>query len=322
MNIKDLPKVELHLHLDGSVDIDIAKKFTNKTKNELINEMIANDKCNNLNDYLTKFSLPVSIMQTKEQLYEISKNLIKQLKEDNVIYAEVRFAPNKHIEKLTLNEVIDSVLLGLKNNDVKTNLILCMMRDSNVEDNLKIIDLAKEYQDRGVVAIDLAGAESIYKTKDFKILFDYAKRLNIPFTIHAGEADGIESINSAIEFGAQRIGHGIRAIEDSSTIKTINQKNIILEICPTSNIQTNVVSTYKEHPIKILKENNILISINTDNRTVSNITLCEEYKKLKNTFNFSIDDFIEMNINAIKYSFMSEIEKKELIHEYINKLKK
>lgn len=322
MDIKKLPKIELHLHLDGSISIDTASQILNKSKETLKGEMVAKEKCLDLNEYLTKFSLPVSIMQTKEQLLSISKDLIKQLKNDNVIYAEVRFAPIKHTTILSLEEVVETVIDGLKNNDVKINLILCMMRDSSYIDNLKIIDLANKYLNKGVVAIDLAGAEGLYKTSLFENLFKYANQLSIPFTIHAGEADGIDSIKSAISFGAKRIGHGIRLIDDKKFYDVVKDNNIMLEICPTSNVQTNAVLNYSSHPIKDFYKNNILISINTDNRTVSNTTLDKEYNMLMTELDFNIDDFIKINLDSIKYSFMNHEEKIEMMNKYLNKLEK
>lgn len=320
MNLKKFPKIELHVHLDGSVDLNLACNLLNKDIDEVKELMIAKDKCRDLNEYLTKFDTPISIMQTKENIKLISKNLGINLINDGVIYAEVRFAPIFHTKYLSLEEVVDSVLEGFEDLPIKINLILCMMRNSSFEDNVKIINLTKKYLNKGVCAIDLAGAESIYKTSNFKDLFDIINEYNIPMTIHAGEADGCSSIDSAIEFNTKRIGHGIRCIENIDTLNRIKENNITLEVCPTSNVQTNVVSEYKNHPIKYLYDNNIRVTINTDNRSVSNITLTKEYEKLVNTFNFSVNDLIKMNINAIEVSFLSNEEKDELLNIFNNKI--
>ena len=319
-DIRNFPKVELHLHLDGSVMIETAKKLCNKNIDEIKSEMIANKECENLSDYLTKFSFPISIMQTKEELEEVATALGTSLLEDGVMYAEIRFAPINHISKgLSLEEVVDSVLNGLKKIPLKTNLILCMMRNSSFEENKLIVELASHYLNEGVVSLDLAGDEYNYKTKEFKNLFDYATKLGVPFTIHAGEADGIDSINAALSFGAKRLGHGIRCIENNNVLEYIKNNNILLEICPTSNIQTRVVDSLNKHPIKYLYENGIKVCINTDNRTVSNVTLTEEYKKLIDGFNFSYEDLKEMNLNAIRYSFLNDNEKEVLEKEYLCK---
>ena len=313
METKNIKKVELHLHLDGSVrpsTLSELKEIDLNTAKELL---IAKDKCVDLNDYLTKFDIPISIMQTESELIRISKELVEDLIEDNCIYAEIRFAPNKHTKFLSLDQIIESVLFGLKSEKIKTNLILCMMRGDSFEDNKKIIDLAVKYLNSGVCAIDLAGAESIYKTKDYEELFSYVKSKNVPFTIHAGEADGIDSILAAISFGTKRIGHGVRALESDECIKKIKENNILLEVCPTSNVQTNICNSIKNHPIKTLKEKGLLVSINTDNRTVSDVTLTKEYDKLVDAFNFNENDFKTMNENAIKHAFISDKEKQELL---------
>lgn len=311
MDLKSIPKIELHVHLDGSVRPKTLSKLANISIDEAIKSSIASDKCNDLNDYLTRFTLPIKVMQTYENIKLISMELAEDLKNDGVIYAEIRFAPIKHTQTLTLDEVINAVLDGLSKVDIKTKLILCMMRDDSFENNKKVIDLARKYLGK-VGGIDLAGAESLYKTKNFKELFDYAKKLNIPFTIHAGEADGVDSINSAIDFGAKRIGHGIRCIEDKNTLNRIIKEEILLEICPTSNVQTNVVDKYSNHPLFDLYKKGVIISINTDNRTVSNVTLTGEYKKLSENFDLTISDFININKNIIKYTFTNEIEKEEI----------
>ena len=318
MNLKNIPKVELHLHLDGSVRLDTASKLTGKSIEEVRSLMIAKEKCHDLNEYLTKFNLANEIMQSQENLIRIAKELVEDLKNDNVIYAEVRFAPLLHTKKgLTGEKVIEAVLLGLKDEDLKVNLILCMMRQFSFEDNLKTIELASKYLDKGVVAIDLAGAEALYPTASFEKLFQIAKDKNIPFTIHAGEADGKDSILSAINFKTKRIGHGVRCIEDKETLDMINKNNITLEVCPTSNIQTDIFENYDDHPIRKLYDMNILVTINVDNMTVSNIDLTQEYEKLVKNFNFTLKDFKKMNINAINASFLKE-ELKEKYREIIN----
>ena len=322
MNLKNIPKVELHLHLDGSVRLDTASKLTGKSIEEVRSLMIAKEKCHDLNEYLTKFNLANEIMQSQENLTRIAKELVEDLKKDNVIYAEVRFAPLLHTKNgLTGEKVIEAVLLGLKDEDLKVNLILCMMRQFNFEDNLKTIELASKYLDKGVVAIDLAGAEALYPTASFEKLFQIAKDKNIPFTIHAGEADGKDSILSAINFKTKRIGHGVRCIEDNETLNIIKKNNITLEVCPTSNIQTGIFENYYDHPIKKLYDMNVLVTINVDNMTVSNIDLTQEYEKLVKIFNLNIEDLKKINLNAIDAAFLTDKEKqfyKIIINNYKN----
>lgn len=313
--IKEIPKVELHLHLDGSISKKIASKLSGLPESEVLSKMVAPDKCENLSEYLTKFDFPISLMQTKENLYEIAKDLVEQLVNDSVIYAEIRFAPMFHTkEGLTYEEVIESVLAGLHTNkNIKTNLILCMMRGMSKDDNIKTIEVAEKYLNKGVCALDLAGAEDKYPLKDYLDLFAIASSKNIPFTIHAGENGPASEVEKAILIGAKRIGHGIHAIEDKNVLNLIKEKDILLEICPTSNVQTNAVNTYQEHPINKLSYDEVPICINTDNRTVSNISLSEEYLKLFNTFNFTLNDFHKMNQNSLKHAFLDDETKNELL---------
>lgn len=311
-----IPKVELHCHLDGSVRIDTAAELLEKDKKELEYAMVAKNKCEDLNDYLTKFDIPVEVMQNKYALEKVAYDLSIDMVNDGVIYAEIRFAPLKHIkEDLSIYDVIESVFKGLQRTDLKTNLILCMMRGDSLQDNMHVIDVAHHYLNNGVCGVDLAGAESIYKTEEYRELFAYAKERNVPFTIHAGEADGIDSIKSALSFGTTRIGHGIRIMEDDKLIKEVINKDILLEVCPTSNIQTRVIDNYKNHPIKKLYELNVPISINTDNRTVSNTTLCREYQLLHDNLGFMEEDFLKINKMAIEHAFLSENEKSKLLNK-------
>lgn len=316
--LTNLKKVELHLHLDGAVSMELAQKITGKSIEVLKKEMIAKDKCENLSEYLTKFDLPIELMQIKENLYQISADLVDRLAKENIVYIELRFAPMFHTKKgLTYEEIVESVLKGLKSNPkIKTNLILCMMRGLPKENNLKTIEVAEKYLNKGVCAIDLAGAEDKYPLKDYVELIEIVKEKQIPYIIHAGENGDAKEVELAINLGAKRIGHGIHSIEDEKVLNLIKEKNILLEICPTSNVQTNSVDTYQNHPIKKIYDLNIPISINTDNSTVSDITLTEEYIKLSNYFNFTINDYKEMNKNAIKHSFLTKEEQEELLKLY------
>lgn len=313
--IKKLPKVELHLHLDGSISTELASQLSGLSLDEVKKKMIAKDKCQNLSEYLTKFDFPISLMQTKENLTLIAKDLVDRLASQEVIYAEIRFAPMFHTKGgLTYEEIVEAVLEGLKSNSkIHTNLILCMMRGMNKEDNLKTIEVAKKYLNKGVCALDLAGAEDKYPIDNYLELFKIAHQKGIPFTIHAGENGSAEEVRKAIEIGATRIGHGIHSIEDEKVLDLIKSKKILLEICPTSNVQTNAVKDYNNHPIQKLYNLGIKVNINTDNTTVSNISLTEEYLKLYSTFHFKVSEYQEMNLYALDSAFLSKEEKQSLI---------
>ena len=309
-----MKKIELHVHLDGSIRPTTISELLDISLEKAIKLSTVSNKTNSLKEYLDKFDIPLKIMQTKENLVRVSKELAEDLQNDNVIYAEIRFAPNKHLEQgLTLDEVITSILKGLREVPIKTNLILCMMRGDSYEKNYEIIKYAQKYLKQGVVGIDLAGNESAYPVNDYKELFDIAKKEDIPFTIHAGEADGALSIINAINLGAKRIGHGVHAIESEEALNLIKEKDITLEVCPKSNLDTNIYNKIEEHPIKKLFDKGIKVTLNTDNRTVSNITLNETYEELKDTFKFTDEDFIRMNKNAIECAFINETEKQELL---------
>ncbi len=316
--LNKLPKVELHMHLDGSILVQYVKEKYNLTEKEIKEKMVADEKCKNLNDYLTRFDYPISIMQTKEELSEIIVSLLESLKKQNVIYVEIRFAPQFHTQKgLTQEEVVATLIESKNTVDIKSNLILCIMRgENNMDANYETVNVAKKFLGKGVCAVDLAGAEAVYKTHNYEEIFKYVRENNIPYTIHAGEADGPESIKLAIKFGAKRIGHGVRAIEDKELLNTLIADEITLEVCPTSNIQTCICDSYKNHPIEKLYRMGVKTTINTDNMTVSNTTLEREYKGVIDNTNLGIEDIIEMNINAINAAFISKEEKLELLKKY------
>lgn len=306
MNVKDLKKIELHCHLDGSVRESTADSLLGRKSN-----MTVSPDCKDLNEYLEKFNDPVECMQTKENLKRIAKELTEDLEEDNVIYAEIRFAPMQHINTLKPEEVVESVLEGLKQGNIQTTLILCMMRGADYRTNHKVIELANKYN----LPIDLAGAEALYPTKDYEQLFMEAKKLHLNCTIHAGESDGPKSIREALHFGTKRIGHGVSIVKDPKLIEYARENHITFEICPTSNIQTCVCDEIKNHPLREMIDNGLIITINTDNRTVSGITLSDEYEKIQKAFNLEGKDFYILNQNAIEASFLPRKEKDELEKE-------
>lgn len=320
MTVNDMPKIVLHLHLDGSIDLDDAYKWAKEdgikcSKKEILNLLQVGEEVNNLNDYLKKFSLPCKLLQTCERLEIATYHLYLKLASFNVVYAEVRFAPNKHREKkLSLDDIVMSVINGMNKAYAETGImggiILSLMRGDDYQDNLQIIDLAKKYLNKGVCAIDLAGAEAIYPTHDYTNLFSYAKSINVPFTIHAGEAAGIESIMTAINMGAKRIGHGIRAVEDKALQQLLIHNDILLEVCVTSNYQTGAVKG--KHPIKELYKTGVKVSINTDNDTVSNTDINKEYNIILQNTDMTIKDLENCNINSISFIFANDTIKKKL----------
>ena len=314
--IEDIKKIELHCHLDGSVRPSTAAEYLGISVEDAEAKMCYKEKASNLNEYLTKFDIPCMVMQTKEMLERVSRELGEDLVKDNIIYAEVRFAPHKHTKKgLSLDEVVESVLKGFRSvNNIKINVLLCMMRDFDENTNMEILDLYERFKDKGVCGIDLAGAEGLYPTINFKNLFDEAYRRGIPFTIHAGEADGVLSINAALSFGTKRIGHGIRALDDLNLVNRMVVSDILFEVCPTSNLQTGASRSYEEHQLRELFDYGASVLINTDNRTVSDTNLNKEIKYMMDAQGFTTDDIKKMMIMGARHAFLSEEEINELIN--------
>lgn len=304
--------IDLHLHLDGSLSpayiIEQAKKqgLTLPAWEEegLLPYLRAPKDCKNLNEYLEKFDLPCSVLQTEEALTEAVRDLCRRLSEQGLVYAEIRFAPQLHLQKgLTQSQVAAAAIRGLVQTEAFTaKLILCCMRMAdNEEANLETIRVAKEYLGKGVVAADLAGAEGLFPTSGFEKVFRLAAEEQVPFTIHAGEAAGADSIRKALEFGARRIGHGVRCLEDESLVTYLREHEIPLEVCPTSNFQTRVVEG--EYPLKKLLEKGLCVTLNTDNMTVSGTTLEQEFYVAKEVLGLSDAEIETLKENAVKAKF-------------------
>ncbi len=297
--------IDLHVHLDGSLSFEMVRKLAmtqnrkQYTDEELISKMVAPKDCQDLNDYLTKFDYPLSLLQTKEGLELATYELLELQKSQGVLYSEIRFAPQLHLQKgLTQEEVVEAVLNGQKKSTMNSGIILCCMRGADEKLNYKTVEAASKYQGKGVKLLDLAGAESLFPTKDYKELFHYAQNLKVPYTIHAGEAAGPESIWYALEFGAKRIGHGVRCTEDKELMRRLAKDQIPLELCPTSNLNTKIFERIEDYPIPKLLDAGIKITINTDNMTVSDTTLANELKLVKDTFHLSEEIMAGLQKNA------------------------
>ena len=304
--------VDLHLHLDGSLSVDIIRKLADvqqilltESDAELQKKLQVEEGCTSLNEYLTKFDFPLTFLQTKEGIAESVFLLQEELKKEEISYAEIRFAPQLHLQKgLTQDEVVESAVKGLERSDLPAALILCCMRGGDVrEQNMETVRMAGKYLGKGVCALDLAGAEALFPTEDYEREFVLAKELGIPFTIHAGEAAGPESVRRAVSFGAKRIGHGVRAHEDAELMKELAEKGIVLELCPTSNLNTAIFSDIKEYPLRKLMDAGVRVTINTDNRMVSNTTLEKEYILLKETFSLTQMEVETLMKNGVEASF-------------------
>ncbi len=319
-------KVELHLHLDGSLRPETVFELlqgldTNSSKlhiSDIERELCIQSDNIDLVQYLKKFDLPIKVLQNAESLSRVSYELVEDLANDQTIYAEIRIAPVQHINSsLSPEAFIEAILDGfnraMEKYPIKVGLLLCAMRHLPPEDSDFLIDLAVNYRGRGVVGLDLAGDEYNYPALLFKSFFSRAKENNIPFTIHAGEARGHSSIVEAIELGASRIGHGIRAFEDEKTMQRIKKRRICLECCPISNRDTKTIEDFKQYPILKYLDMGIDVTLNSDNRTVSNTTFSKEVEFLKEYLPITEEHIKQFNINAINHGFISVETKKELI---------
>lgn len=315
--------IDLHLHFDGSLFpqtiLELAREqqlpLPAEDPDELKLFLSAPEDCESLNEYLEKFDLPLSVLQTKEAIRKAMYTLLSSLKEQGMLYAEVRFAPQSHLRKgLTQEDAVKAAILGMQEATAGSffmaKLILCCMRGGdNQEANRKTIETAAAFLGRGVAAVDLAGAEALFPTADYEELFAYAKDLGLPFTIHAGEADGPESIETALRFGAARIGHGVRANEDEKVLELLRESQIPLEMCPTSNVQTKAVSSFLEHPILRYLRSGLKVTVNTDNMTVSDTTIEREYRRLKTELGMTEEERKALLFNAADAAFLTEEER-------------
>ena len=317
--------IDLHVHLDGSISVSLARRLAEieniplPSSDTKLKEMLTVSPGNkDLNEYLTKFDLPCALLQSGESIRLAVFTLCKELEKLGLMYAEIRFAPQKHTDKgLPQAEVVQAAIEGLSASGFFGNLILCCMRgDTNQKENEETITVADKFLGKGVCALDLAGAEGVFPNDAFFPLFQKAKERGIPFTIHAGEALGADSVEKAISFGARRIGHGVRAIEDERVVELLCKNHIPLEICPTSNINTGIYSSVSQMPVHDFLEKGVVVTVNSDNMTVSETNVIRELSLLKDAFLYTDADIKKLLQNACCATFLPE-HKKELLLEKV-----
>ena len=304
--------IDLHLHLDGSISIKTARKLAEiqgialpEDDEELRQRMSITEECRDLNDYLGRFDLACSLLMTREGLYVCAKEFLKELEEQGLQYAEIRFAPQHSMSQtLTQYEAAEAVLQAIRESSMPCGLILSMMRhDTTHRKNMETVEVAKALHGKGVVAVDLAGAEALFPTYTFHEEFAAVRAAGIPLIVHAGEAAGAQSVREAIEAGAVRIGHGVRALEDPSVVQLLVERAITLELCPTSNLNTGIFASYKEYPLRRLMEAGVRVSINTDNMTVSNTTLRREWDHMIRAFRLTDEEIAKIVSDTQKAAF-------------------
>ncbi|MFB6956200.1 adenosine deaminase [Streptomyces sp. NPDC056309] len=344
--IRRAPKVLLHDHLDGGLRPGTVVDLARTTGYSLLPETDP-DKLGlwfreaadsgSLERYLETFSHTVAVMQTRDALVRVARECAEDLAEDGVVYAEVRYAPEQHLEGgLSLEEVVEAVNEGFREGErtalenghrIRVGVLLTAMR--HAARSLEIAELANLYRDSGVVGFDIAGAEAGYPPTRHLDAFEYLKRENNHFTIHAGEAFGVPSIWQALQWcGADRLGHGVRIIDDihvreDGTVELgrlasyVRDKRIPLELCPSSNLQTGAAPSYAEHPIGLLRRLHFRATVNTDNRLMSQTSMSREFEQLVEAFGYTLDDMQWFSVNAMKSAFIPFDERLAMINDVI-----
>jgi adenosine deaminase len=339
--IQAAPKVLLHDHLDGGLRPQTVLELARETGykdlpgdnvEELTQRLTEGAHRGHLEVYLDAFRHTVGVMQTPEALRRVAAECAEDLAADGVVYAEVRFAPELHTERgLSLDEVVQAVLDGFRDGSVKRPIrvyaLLTAMRTA--ARSLEIAELAVRYRDQGVVGFDIAGAEAGWPPSRHLDAFQYLKRENFHITIHAGEGFGLPSIWEAVQWcGTERLGHGVRIVDDidisgdgsihlGRLAAYIRDRRIPLEMCPTSNVQTGAAPSIAEHPIRLLRQLQFRVTVNTDNRLMSQVSLSSEFERLATEFGYGWSDIEWLTVNAMKSAFASFDERLHLINTVI-----
>jgi adenosine deaminase len=332
--LERLPKTDLHCHLDGSIRIptilDLAQqqkvKLPVEEPDRLFKLLYAGDVCSSLDDYLKAFEITLAVMQTEEALYRTAYELVEDCARENVRYLEVRYSPMLHTQRgLKLAPIVEAVIQGLRAGErdfgVRSGVILCGIRSINPQSSLRMAELCVAFKNRGVIAFDLAGAEYNYPAKDHKQAFQLILDNNVNCTAHAGEAYGPESIAQAIHYcGAHRIGHATRLRENGDLLNYVNDHRIPLEICLTSNIQTRAAPDLRSHPLPFFYTYGLRVTINTDNRLMTDTTVSKELLTIHQEYGFGLDDIKELIIGGFKSAFLPYREKADILKKVTKEL--
>jgi adenosine deaminase len=322
-----LPKTDLHCHLDGSMRLKTILELAEEQKVKLPADSVdglakaihMGEVCKSLEEYLVAFDVTLSVLQTAEALYRAAYELAVDAASENVRYLEVRYSPALHLQKgLKMTTVIDSVLEGLRaakrETGIKCGVIVCGIRHINPQTSMRLAELSVAYKNRGVIGFDLAGAEASFPAKDHKEAFQLILKNNVNCTAHAGEAFGPESIGQAIHYlGAHRIGHGTRLREDGDLLNYVNDHRIPLEVCPSSNVQTGAVPTLHAHPLKFYFDYGLRVTINTDNRLITDTTVTKELWLAHKELGLALEDLTTIIISGFKSAFLPFREKQDML---------
>ena len=333
--LRRLPKAELHCHLDGSVRpqtlLDLGREYDvvmpRGEAAALADYMHVTD-ARNLEDYLQRFEVTLSVMQTAPALERIAFELAEDAAKEGVRYIEVRYAPVLNVRRgLTVDEAVVAAARGLdrarERHGVIGRVIVTALRNHSPSESMELAELAVAYNGKGVVGFDLAGGEAGNPASAHAPAFAYARRHDMACTCHAGEGDGAGSVREAVhECGANRIGHATRLIEDESLTQYVNDRRIALEICLTSNVQTRVAATYETHPLRTYFDRGLNVVLNTDNRLMSGVTLTDEYEHASRHLGFTFDELCEIALNGFASAFVSWEERERLIADAMREMDK
>jgi adenosine deaminase len=321
-----MPKVDLHCHLDGSLRpatmLELSEELgiaLPRSDIQSLRAYMRADGVSGLEEYLARFEMTIALLQTPDVLERAAYELVQDAHMDGIIYMEVRNAPKLSTRGgLTLDEVMQATLRGLARGErqfgVQTRFIVCSLRHWMPEVSLQMAQLAVRYQEQGVVAFDLAGAESGHPAAVHVEAFMYAHAHGLHLTCHAGEGAGAGSVAQAVYLcGAQRVGHGVRAAEDPILLQYLIDRQIPLEMCPTSNVQTCAVASYGEHPLRRYYEAGIPVTINTDNRLISGTTLTDEFLHVAHHLGFTVRDLAACVENGCRAAFLPEKDRELLL---------
>ena len=364
--IQNLPKIDLHCHLDGSVDPGLIWDFLRQqgreiTQEELLDQLQVPDDCPSLAVYIERFGLPISCLQTRQNLTEAAYRLAMSAAQEGVVYLEVRYAPDfcKDGDMKTTAETIEAIEAGLAraraevsncgktengtrgqstvspmtengtrgqstvptqsavpHGFLATGIIACAMRHLPQEQNMKMFREARELLGSGLVAVDLAGDEAAFPMREFVPLFEAADHLGLPFTIHAGECGSCENVKGAIELGAKRVGHGIAMRESRALQILAADRHIGVEVCPVSNLQTKAIPSIREYPLRAFMQAGIPVSVNTDNRTVSNTSSTRELTLLDENFSLTDEELKQIYLGSVETAFADDTVKDRLWRLY------
>lgn len=312
--IRQMPKLELHCHLDGSFTLESMKNILGR---DICPEEVRVDEgCRDLEAYLDKFTIPLQCVLTAEGLRKGSREFLLDAAKENICYIEVRFAPLSSVgEHLNCRQAIEAVLTGLEEArricGVHYNVIACAMRHHREEDSLAMMKVCREFLGEGLCAVDLAGNEAAFPMKNFRGLFAQARRLGLPFTIHAGECGSLENVLEAMDCGASRIGHGIALRGSREAMKLCTDKGIGIELCPISNLQTRA-AVESEYPIREFMDAGLKVTLNTDNRTVSNTSLTKEMLFVQQHYGIADEELGALLENALDTAFAEDQVKQEI----------